>query len=142
MSDLIGFEGHLNETAPFHQQGYKVEYKSNTTYLDFSFKNDYKEKCEYPRFWNESGQLVLATVDRNFSELVGCYDSEFDQVSGREPLLEECPELTISSTATPKLLATSQIGSDSFRSLRRCKIACESGNPQSARRSSISCAYS
>jgi alpha-1,3-glucan synthase len=91
MSDLIGFEGHLNETAPFQQQGYKVEYKSNTTYLDFSFNNEYKEECEYPRFWNESGQRVLATEDKNFSRLTGCFDSEFDQVSGPDSLLEELP---------------------------------------------------
>lgn len=87
MSDLIGFDGHPNETAPFKQEGYEVFYKSNITYLDFSFKNDYKKECEYPRFWNESGQRVLGTEDKNFSRLTGCFDSEFDQVRGQRLLL-------------------------------------------------------
>jgi hypothetical protein len=107
MSDLIAFNGYENETAPFEQKGYEVSYKSNTTYLDFSFNNEYKETCEYPRFWNESGQRVLAAVDHNFSELVGCYDSEFDQVSDKAGLLTERFELIMSSTAILRRLATS-----------------------------------
>lgn len=84
MADLIGFDGHPNDTAPFKQEGYKVFWKSNTTYLDFSFQNVYKDECEYPRFWNESGQRVLGAVDPKFNKLIGCFDSEFDQVSGRD----------------------------------------------------------
>lgn len=80
MSDLIGFNGFPNETTPFEQSGHEVSWKSNITYLDFSFQNSYQKECEYPRFWNESGQRVLKELDLNFSKLVGCYDSEFDQV--------------------------------------------------------------
>lgn len=83
MSDLIYFDGFANDTAPFKQEEQVVHWKSNITYLDFSFDNDhYQKECEYPRFWNESGQRVIKELDQNFSKLVGCYDSEFDQVSG------------------------------------------------------------
>ena len=142
MSDLLGFDGFPNVTAPFKQYGYDVFWKSNITYLDFSFKNEYKEECEYPRFWNESGERVLATVDQKFSRLVGCFDSEFNQVSGPHLSRERCTELTKSSTATLKRSATFLTGSDSSRNSHRCRIACESGSLQSARRSSISCVYS
>lgn len=82
MADLIGFKGFLNETAPFEPKEHQVEWKSNRTYLDFSFQNDYSETCDYPNFWNESGNRVLKELDSNFSKLVGCYKSEFDQVGG------------------------------------------------------------
>lgn len=80
MADLIGFDGFPNVTTPFDALEHKVFWKSNITYLDFTFHNEYKPECEYPRFWNESGQRVLKEQDGNFSKLVGCYDSEFDQV--------------------------------------------------------------
>jgi alpha-1,3-glucan synthase len=81
MGDLIGFEGFLNETAPFRPEEHKVQWKSSRQYTDFSFGNNYKETCEYPRFWNESGLPVLKDSNEVFAKLVGCYDSEFDQVS-------------------------------------------------------------
>ncbi|KAK5127724.1 hypothetical protein LTR08_004316 [Meristemomyces frigidus] len=84
MADLIGFQGYLNETTPFSPGEYKVEYKTDQTYLDFSFGNTHNDTCEYPRFWNESGNMVLKNVE-NFSELVGCYNSEFDQAFGDHP---------------------------------------------------------
>lgn len=80
MADLIGFDGYRNVTTPFDPREHEVFWKSNTTYLDFKFHNARKEDCEYPRFWNESGQRVLPELDQDFSKLVGCYDSEFDQV--------------------------------------------------------------
>ena len=80
MGDLLGFEGFLNETAPFRPEEHKVQWKSNRQYLDFSFGNTYNDTCAYPNFWNESGQPVLKDSDKTFSRLVGCYDSEFDQV--------------------------------------------------------------
>lgn len=80
MGDLIGFENFLNATAPFNAKEYKVVYKTNVTYHDFTFGNNYNASCEYPRFWNASGQRVLKESDPVFSQLVGCYDSEFDQV--------------------------------------------------------------
>ena len=79
MADLIGFNGYLNATAPFNPREYQVEYKSDQAYLDFSFGNKYNNTCEYPRFWNETGNIVLKDT-AHFSELVGCYDSDFDQV--------------------------------------------------------------
>jgi alpha-1,3-glucan synthase len=81
MGDLLGFEGFLNETAPFRPEEHKVQWKSSRQYTDFSFGNNYKDNCDYPRFWNESGLPVLKDSNENFAKLVGCYDSEFDQVS-------------------------------------------------------------
>ncbi|PVH93295.1 glycosyltransferase family 5 protein [Periconia macrospinosa] len=84
MGDLIGFEGFLNESAPFRPEEHKVKWKSDRQYLDFSFGNNYKGQCEYPKFWNDSGYPVLKDSNVNFSKLVGCYDSEFDQYGDTE----------------------------------------------------------
>ncbi len=80
MGNLIGFEGFLNATAPFRPAEHKAQWKSDRHYVDFSFGNTYNTTCEYPRFWNESGLRVLKGDDATFSQLNGCYDSEFDQV--------------------------------------------------------------
>lgn len=80
MGDLLGFENFLNTTTPFSAKEHKAIYKTNITYNDFTIGNNYNASCEYPRFWNGSGQRVLKDSDPVFSQLVGCYDSEFDQV--------------------------------------------------------------
>lgn len=86
MADLIGFEGYLNTSAPFLPQEHQVRYKSTEHYVDFAFDNTYDNTCEYPRFWNTSGQRVLQGCTEAddkcalFDQLKGCYDSEFDQV--------------------------------------------------------------
>lgn len=80
MGNLIGFGGFLNDTAPFRPGEHKALYKTERQYHDFNFKNDYKPQCDYPRFWNESGGRVLKGSDATFDQLVGCFDSEFDQV--------------------------------------------------------------
>jgi hypothetical protein len=83
LGDLLGFEGFLNTSTPFSTAGHKVEYKTDRHYLDFDFSNTFKEHCDYPRFWNDSGQRVLAKDDSTFAKLDGCFDSEFDQVGTR-----------------------------------------------------------
>ncbi|CRG86853.1 alpha-1,3-glucan synthase [Talaromyces islandicus] len=55
MGDLIGFDGYLNTTAPFAYNEHQVQWKSSRQYADFSFDSYV------------------------YSELKGCYDSEFDQ---------------------------------------------------------------
>ncbi|PSS03495.1 alpha amylase [Coniella lustricola] len=76
LGDLLGFEGYLNESAPFTVNEHKLEYKTTRRYLDFDFGNTYNDTCDYPTFWYETGELV----DFNSSdELVGCYNSDFDQ---------------------------------------------------------------
>jgi alpha-1,3-glucan synthase len=67
MGDLIGFEGYLNTTTPFTPNEHKAQWKSGIRYRDFDIKNDYKEECEYPRFWQETGYRI-------FPALKGCYD--------------------------------------------------------------------
>jgi alpha-1,3-glucan synthase len=84
MGNLIGFEGFLNESAPFRQEEHKVVWKSERRYPDFNFGNTYNNTCDYPRFWNESGGRVTKDNDANVSKLVGCYNSEFDQVYIRQ----------------------------------------------------------
>ncbi|KAK4501124.1 hypothetical protein PRZ48_006930 [Zasmidium cellare] len=81
MGDLIGFEGYLNESAPFTPKEYNVLWKSSREYHDFSFGNTYNNTCEYPRFWNETGLPVDPSVREM---LVGCYDSDFDQYGDTE----------------------------------------------------------
>ena len=76
MSDLLGFEGHLNDSAPFTTDEYKVSYKSSRQYVDFSIGNDYNDTCAYPRLYSETGLPVGSDVT---SQLTGCFDSDFDQ---------------------------------------------------------------
>ncbi|KAK2044728.1 glycosyl transferase group 1 [Colletotrichum somersetense] len=76
MGDLIGFEDHLNATAPFQQGEYKALWKTERQYHDFEFGNDYNDTCEYPRFWGAAGDRVPAA---NISALKGCFNSDFDQ---------------------------------------------------------------
>ena len=80
MADLIGFHGYLNTTTPFEPKEHRAQWKSNQTYLDFSFDNTYNDTCEYPRFWDDTGHRVTNGSGNDFDELVGCYNSEFDQV--------------------------------------------------------------
>ena len=76
MSDLIGFQGYLNTTTPFETKEHQVVWKSDRQYHDFHIGNSYNETCVYPRFYNETGYPVDSYV---YDELVGCYDSDFDQ---------------------------------------------------------------
>ncbi|KOC10533.1 alpha-1,3-glucan synthase Ags1 [Aspergillus flavus AF70] len=76
MGDLIGFEGHLNDTTPFSVKEHKALWKSNRRYVDFDIGNDYNQTCDYPRFWYEDGYPVQQSMTEG---LVGCYDSDFDQ---------------------------------------------------------------
>ncbi|KAJ5297808.1 hypothetical protein PENANT_c012G02402 [Penicillium antarcticum] len=76
MGDLLGFDGHLNSTTPFSEKEWKVQWKSNRHYVDFEMGNEYNASCDYPRFWYEDGKPVNASMT---AELVGCYDSDFDQ---------------------------------------------------------------
>ncbi|KAJ4412539.1 hypothetical protein N0V85_003674 [Neurospora sp. IMI 360204] len=81
MSDLLAFKGFENKSAPFTLQEHKVHYKGNREYLDFAPSNEYKGKCEYPRFWDETGMPVGEDVTSQFK---GCYDSDFDQYGDME----------------------------------------------------------
>lgn len=76
MGDLIGFEGYLNQSTPFAAEEHNVVWKSERRYHDFSQSDKELENCEYPRFWDDKGRLVTNLSDF----LVGCRDSEFDQV--------------------------------------------------------------
>jgi len=80
MANLIGFENFLNSSTPFDPKEHKAEYKTEMRYPDFSIGNNYQKTCEYPTFWNTSGNVVLKDSDATFAQLVGCFDSEFDQV--------------------------------------------------------------
>ncbi|KAB5522170.1 alpha-1,3 glucan synthase [Coniochaeta sp. 2T2.1] len=81
LGDLLGFEGYLNESAPFKADEHKVVWKSNRRYLDFQIGETYNETCNFPRFWNETGFPVDPEVNQMFT---GCYDGEFDQFGDTE----------------------------------------------------------
>ncbi|OJJ64734.1 hypothetical protein ASPSYDRAFT_84729 [Aspergillus sydowii CBS 593.65] len=76
MGDLIGFEGHLNSSTPFSEKEHRALWKTDRRYVDFDFGNEYNATCDYPFFWNEDGNPVKQHL---LSDLVGCYDSDFDQ---------------------------------------------------------------
>jgi alpha-1,3-glucan synthase len=73
MSDLIGFEGYLNDSTPFRTEEHKVLWKNSRRYLDFDIGNEYNETCDYPQFWDEKGFRITP------EGLKGCYNSDFDQ---------------------------------------------------------------
>ncbi|KAH8908249.1 hypothetical protein BR93DRAFT_895934 [Coniochaeta sp. PMI_546] len=75
MGDLLAFKGFENVTAPFDVKEHDVAYKTNRQYLDFQISNNYLPKCDYPRFWDETGLPVNSSVT---DLLQGCYDSDFD----------------------------------------------------------------
>ncbi|KIX10110.1 uncharacterized protein Z518_01191 [Rhinocladiella mackenziei CBS 650.93] len=81
MGDLIGFDGYLNTTTPFTLAEHQVQYKTDRHYHDFNFGNNYNKTCQYPKFWLETGYPVGDDVTKN---MVGCYDSEFDQYGDTE----------------------------------------------------------
>ena len=81
LGDLIGFENHLNESVPFSAAEYPAQYKTARQYNDFNFGNTYNNTCDFPKFWNETGFPVDASVSQQFH---GCYDSEFDQFGDTE----------------------------------------------------------
>ncbi|KAJ5199138.1 Glycoside hydrolase superfamily [Penicillium cf. griseofulvum] len=76
LSNLIGFKGHLNDSADFTASEYEVQWVTDREYADFKFGNDYNETCNYPKFWDETGMpLTTGGVET----LKGCYNSDFDQ---------------------------------------------------------------
>ena len=81
MGDLIGFDGYLNTTTPFTLKEHSVQWKSSRQYHDFDIGNNYNKTCQYPKFWLETGFPVDEEVT---SQMVGCYDSDFDQYGDTE----------------------------------------------------------
>lgn len=78
MSDLIGFEGYLNGTAPFKWDEHNAVYKTGRRYWDFDVSNDQNDDCNVPKFWNKDATMVGSNVTDNFKT---CKKSEFDLVS-------------------------------------------------------------
>ncbi|GBE82150.1 Cell wall alpha-1,3-glucan synthase ags1 [Sparassis crispa] len=85
MSDLVGFEGFINASAPFSLNEYQSEWKKPmyipwgfNEYKDFAINNTYNYSCVMPVFWNDDGQIQDINWDG------GCYESEFDQYGDME----------------------------------------------------------
>lgn len=78
MSDLIGFQGYLNESTPWSFKEHNALWKSDQHYSDYSFDNTWYDECPepYPRFWDQGGHRI---DDYNTSKMVGCRASEFNQ---------------------------------------------------------------
>lgn len=88
LGDLIGFEGYLNESAPFNAGEYEALYKTPRRYNDFTFSRRYNDTCSFPRFWNETGFPVSQSVNEQFH---GCFDGEFDQFGDTEAVSPDFP---------------------------------------------------
>ncbi|KAL5338002.1 hypothetical protein BJX70DRAFT_408930 [Aspergillus crustosus] len=77
LSNLVGFQGHLNDSADFNTHEYQVQWISDQQYADFTFGNNtYNTTCAYPKFWGEDGYPL---TDSGVEALQGCYNSDFDQ---------------------------------------------------------------
>ncbi|GLB34918.1 putative glycoside hydrolase family 13 and glycosyltransferase family 5 protein [Lyophyllum shimeji] len=88
MSDLIGFEGHLNTSAPFTLQEHSAIWKhpsympwNFTEYRDFSIINERNTSCRLPTFWQDSGTVV---PQETFADADGCLQSDFDHYGDME----------------------------------------------------------
>ncbi|EAU88623.2 alpha-1,3-glucan synthase [Coprinopsis cinerea okayama7 len=92
MSDLIGFEGHLNVSTPFNLNEYNAIYKRPNyapwgfdEYADFhtgcdiaiQINNERDPNCKMPVMWKEDGEQVEIKTN-------GCMDSDFDQYGDME----------------------------------------------------------
>lgn len=129
MGDLLGFEGYLNETAPFAPLEHKVVWKSSRRYLDFDIGTEYNETCNLPRFWNETGERVDPIWLEDFG---GCYNSEFDQVLDTPlslPTDDEADEFAY-SLAIPRLSEFSPITAAKSRNSLPCRTVFENGCPR------------
>ncbi|KAI0950602.1 hypothetical protein AcV7_009015 [Taiwanofungus camphoratus] len=85
MSDLVGFQGYVNASAPFSLSEYEGVWKKPLyvpwgfeEYADFAVDNTYNSSCQLPVFWNDDGS------QQNVSWSGGCYESEFDQYGDME----------------------------------------------------------
>ncbi|KAF8625783.1 hypothetical protein AX15_005173 [Amanita polypyramis BW_CC] len=85
MSDLIGFQGYLNMSAPFNLNEYQALWKhpnympwNFTEYRDFKVINERNTSCVLPNLWEEDGDRVLGI------QTDGCLVSEFDQYGDME----------------------------------------------------------
>jgi len=92
MGDLIGFEGHLNTTEPLTLAEHKVQWKDERRYRDFEINNNYREDCNYPRFWQQTGDSVYPAVK-------GCYDESVPHPTNLSRLIKD----TNTSTRTQLL---------------------------------------
>lgn len=77
MGDLVGFQGHLNQSAPFTWKEYDYVWKTDRRYHDFQPGNAENASCQYPRMYEENGLLIGNDITE---EMDGCRESEFDQV--------------------------------------------------------------
>ena len=85
----------------------------------FSFSDDYNQTCKYPRFWLETGEPVGSDVT---DQMVGCYDSEFDQVCFPSAQKFLTYLTTSKSTVILRLSVSSRIGNVSCQNLPPYKI--------------------
>ena len=76
MGDLVGFEGYLNESAPFNWHEYDYVWKTDRRYHDFQPGSAENLSCQYPPMYEETGLLIGTDVS---SKMDGCRESEFDQ---------------------------------------------------------------
>ncbi|PFH54317.1 glycosyltransferase family 5 protein [Amanita thiersii Skay4041] len=85
MSDLLGFEGHLNTSTPFSFNEYKAAWKhpnyipwNFSEYRDFEVINERNQSCTLPNMWDDDGTRVLDLKTN------GCLMSDFDQYGDTE----------------------------------------------------------
>ncbi|KZT09456.1 glycosyltransferase family 5 protein [Laetiporus sulphureus 93-53] len=85
MSNVVGFKGYENVSAPFNIEEYEAVWLDPDyspwgfeRYVDFSFDNKYNDSCVMPVFWGEEGTIDDIDWDG------GCYASEFDQYGDME----------------------------------------------------------
>ena len=57
-----------------------MEWKSSRQYLDFRPSSKYQKKCDFPKFWSDTGYEVGQDV---YDQFTGCYDGDFDQVGAQ-----------------------------------------------------------
>ncbi|KIK71072.1 glycosyltransferase family 5 protein [Collybiopsis luxurians FD-317 M1] len=87
MSDLLGFSGFLNSSAPFTVDEYSVEYKhpeympwNFSEYKDFQYSNTKNTSCVYPTFYDDDSTVIpTSEIGATY-----CMESDFDQYGDME----------------------------------------------------------
>ena len=76
MGNLLAFNGHVNDTAPFRWDEYDTLWKTERQYLDFTVTNDWNETCEFPRMWDSHANPVGEDILQH--QRSGCRANDFD----------------------------------------------------------------
>ncbi|KAF2402249.1 hypothetical protein EJ06DRAFT_520290 [Trichodelitschia bisporula] len=109
MGDLVGFEGYLNEGAPFSFKEHKHVWKSVRRYWDFKLSEKVVD-CTPPRFWTDKGYGDVASFG-NCPE----WQKKISKFSSAQDRLREWSPSVIDKIKLFSCIAVNMLDIDGFR---------------------------